>query len=68
MFAPPVPPTYFTPPVAPQMFAPHVPPTYYTPPGAPFMHTPPVVPFINPMTARYDFPFPYFQGYRPFGL
>ena len=73
MFAPPVPPTYFAPPVAPQMFgpqmfAPPMPPTYFTPPVAPFLHTPPVTPFINPMMTRFDFPFPYFQGYRPFGL
>jgi hypothetical protein len=74
----PVPPTYFTPPVAPhmfapqmfapQMFAPPVPPTYFTPPVTPFMHTPPTTPFIDPRMTPYSFTHPYFQGYRPFGL
>jgi hypothetical protein len=51
-----VPPTYFTPPVAPHMFAPQLPPTYFTPPVAPHMFapqlpptyfTPPVTPFMH---------------------
>ena len=68
MFGPQVPPPYYTPPVAPYLQTPQVPPTYFTPPVAPYLHTPPVTPYMNPTMPRYDFGFPYFQAYRPFGL
>ena len=77
----PVNPTPFTPPVTPFM---HTNPglpwldrtmtpynynnPYFTPYANPTMFTPPMTPFMHTNPTLYNFPLPYFQGYRPFGL
>jgi len=74
VFPPQLTPQMFTPQLTPPVFPPQLTPQMFTPqftqqwPVSPWMQTPPVTPFFNPMLTAYNYNYPYFDRYRPFGL